>query len=113
MIGTAVESGPMHVVADTGSSRSLMIDRSLVRTEEQDDHFRVTVDGRCLNSCEFFDRDDLRELEVDGYNPHETDRFSFKQMFETGPAWPPPNVAQVITVVLALVGLVRGESWRV
>jgi len=54
----------------------------LLRSEDQGDYFRVSVDARDLNYDQYFDEGDPRESELDDYHSHNTDRLDAAQVAE-------------------------------
>lgn len=54
----------------------------LVRSEDQGDYFRVSVDARDLNYGQYFEQGDVRNFKVDDYHSHNTERLSVDQVRE-------------------------------
>lgn len=77
-VGQAIGIEPQVQVIGTRHGEklyeTLATREELVRSEDQGDYYRVSVDARDLNYGKYFDQGDLRESEVDDYHSHNTTR---------------------------------------
>jgi UDP-glucose 4-epimerase len=54
----------------------------LIRSEDQGDYFRISVDSRDLNYGEYFEKGDPTESRVDDYHSHNTERLDVDSVVE-------------------------------